>query len=158
MTGRAELPPRLRDLLGAVGARVGIEDAGATGIVWTKWTDVVGDAIAAHAEPTSLKRGVLRVRATSPTWATELTYLATQIRARANEIAGREIVREVRIWTGPGAVSRATTSTPKATLYDHSPDASAGRSPSAPGDDPEDLGSALIRARDAWLKRRSKPG
>lgn len=156
MTPRGDLPPRLRDLLGGLGARVGIEDTKATGMLWARWPEIVGESVAANAEPTSLQRGVLRVRATSPTWATELTYLALEIRRRANELAGHELVREVRIWTGPGPVARTTTRPPTPTLYDHSSEASSGRSPRGPEDDPEDLSSAFARAREAWFRKRAK--
>lgn len=141
-----EIPPRLKDLLGGVGARLGLEDTRATGLLWAHWPEIVGDAVAQNAEPTSLKKGVLRVRATSPTWAQELTYLATEIRARANAMAGAEVVREVRVWTGPGDVVRAT---PKA------PPKAQDRTDGAAGDaTPEDLAGAFERARQAWARRR----
>ena len=156
MTPRDDLPPRLRDLLGGLGARVGMEDTKATGMLWARWPEIVGETVAANAEPTSLQRGVLRIRATSPTWATELTYLAMEIRRRSNELAGHEVVREVRVWTGPGAVARATARPPTPSLYEHSPEASSGRSPRSQEDEPEDLSSAFARARAAWFQRRSK--
>lgn len=145
---RDDIPPSLRDLLRGVGARIGIEDARATGAVWARWAEIVGESIAANAEPTSLRNGVLRIRATSPGWATELTYLAGDISRRANEIAGREVVREVKIWTGPGPVKRATAGRPEEGL-DGAPDATDRT-------DPKDLATALERARSAWARRTSK--
>jgi predicted nucleic acid-binding Zn ribbon protein len=142
----AELPPRLKDLLGGVGARLGLEDTRATGLLWARWSEIVGDAVAQNAEPTSLKKGVLRVRATSPTWAQELTYLATEIRTRANTLAGADVVREVRVWTGPGRVAGATQEGSRAT-QDGS-DGSGGRTA------PSDLPEAFERARRAWARRR----
>ncbi len=141
-------PVRLKDLLGRVGERVGIQDPRATGRIWTSWRDIVGEAIAANAEPTSLREGILRVRAVSPTWAAELTYLGDEIRARANELVGSEVVREVRVWTGPGPVSRAT-----ATASERSSDGRLDETPTGPD---EDLGSAFQRARAAWARRASK--
>lgn len=156
MSERGELPPRLGDLLGPVGARAGIADPKATGIVWARWTDIVGAAVAANAEPTSLRDGVLRIRTTTPAWATELTYLGGEIKARANALVGTEVVREVRVWTGPGAVSHATRPAPAGRVDDVRGDAPADR----PGDDPPvgpgDVLSAFDRARAAWVRRRSK--
>ena len=143
-----DLPPRLRDLLGGVGARLGLEDTRATGLLWAHWPEIVGPAVAQNAEPTSLKKGVLRVRATSPTWAQELTYLAAEIRARANAMAGAEVVREVRVWTGPGEVARATPGAP-ARLQDDPDD-----SPAEVASD--DLPAAFERARRAWARKRSR--
>lgn len=144
------IPPRLRELLGGLGPRLGMEDTRATGAIWARWPEIVGASIATNAEPTSLRNGVLRVRATSPTWATELTYLATEILHRANEVVGRDIVREVRVWTGPGPVKRATPAAPDGSLD--------GAVDAAPREDPEDLPTAVARARDAWARRTSKRG
>lgn len=143
-----EIPARLKDLLGGVGARIGLEDARATGLLWTRWTEIVGDTVATNAEPTSLKKGILRVRATSPGWAQELTYLTSEIRTRANAIAGSEVVREVRIWTGPGEVVQATAR-PSAGAQD-GVEAGVGEDP------PEDLPTAFERAHEAWARRRAQ--
>ena len=140
-------PARLKDLLGRVGERIGLQDTRATGLIWTKWREIVGDAVAANAEPTSLRGGVLRVRATSPTWATELTYLGAEITARANELAGANVVREVRVWTGPGPVTTTTPPPPG----ERSDDVS--NTPS--GDGEGDLETAFLRARTAWARRVS---
>ena len=156
MSARGDLPPRLRDLLGGFAARAGMEDAGAIGAVWARWSDIVGAGVAANAEPTSLKAGVLRIRATSPVWANELMYLADEIRARANDVAGAEIVREVRVWTGPGPVTSVTRRAPEASLYDHTPGASAGASRDGEKGASEDVATAFHRARAAWAKRRAK--
>jgi hypothetical protein len=149
---RGGLPPRLKDLLAAVGARIGLADTRATGAIWSRWTEIVGGSVAANAEPTSLRDGVLRIRAISPGWATELTYLVTEISQRANEVAGKEVVREVRIWTGPGEMTRAvnhTTGTAREEGLDESPD-------DAVRADPADLTTALERARAAWARRTTK--
>ena len=143
-----DFPPRLKDLLGGGGARLGLEDTRATGMVWAHWAEIVGEVVAKNAEPTSLKKGVLRVRATSPTWAQELTYLAAEIRARANALTGAEVVREVRVWTGPGPVTRATG---RATA--RAQDGSDGDPGTQP---PADLPEAFERARRAWARRGSQ--
>lgn len=140
-----EFPARLKDLLGGVGARLGLEDTRATGMVWAHWSEIVGDAVAKNAEPTSLKKGVLRIRATSPTWAQELTYLAGEIRARANALTGAEVVREVRVWTGPGPVTGATRGA--ASGPQDGPDGDPRKQP------PEDLPEAFERARRAWARK-----
>ncbi|MFP5297965.1 MAG: DUF721 domain-containing protein [Actinomycetota bacterium] len=95
---------RLRDLLGDVGRRFGLSGAVETGVVWRRWPEIVGDAIAEHAEPTSLRDGVLRVRTDSPAWAQELTYLARRVVSRANEVAGKPVVSEMKVWVGPGKI------------------------------------------------------
>lgn len=156
MSERGELPPRLGELLGTVGSRAGIGDSKATAIVWAKWAEIVGAAVAGNAEPTSLRDGVLRVRATTPTWATELTYLGGEIRARANALVGREVVREVRVWTGPGRVAPATAATPERRVDGGSGATDQDPATEASGGDPADIQTAYERAHAAWFKRRSK--
>jgi hypothetical protein len=146
----ADLPPRLKDLLGGVGTRLGLEDTRATGMLWAHWREIVGDAVADNAEPTSLRKGVLRVRTTSPAWAQELTYLASEIKARANALSGTDVVRELRVWTGPGPVARTTVGT-----Y---PEPQDGVSHDLADDPPADLETAFDRARRAWARKRSQKG
>ncbi len=136
-------PQTIRNLLGEVGRKLGLRGAVETGVLWRRWPEVVGDTVAAHAEPTSLRDGVLRVRADSPTWATELGYLATQIVARANEVAGTEIVKELKVWTGPGR--------------NEAPTASRSEVKGPPVERPvyEDPREAFEGARAAWNRKRS---
>ncbi|MEA2517103.1 MAG: hypothetical protein QOG16_941 [Actinomycetota bacterium] len=143
-----DLPPRLRDVLGGVGSRLGLEDTRAIGMLWSQWPEIVGPSIAQNAEPTSLKKGVLRIRATSPGWAQELSYLGGEIKARANAMAGVEVVREVRVWTGPGEVVRATPKVPLSP-QDRPPE-------TTDRDAPGDVFTAFERARAAWARRRSR--
>lgn len=132
---------RLRDLLGDVGRRFGLSGAVETGVVWRRWPEIVGDAIAEHAEPTSLRDGVLRVRTDSPAWAQELTYLARRVVSRANEVAGKPVVSEMKVWVGPGKVTQSRRA--------EQPPATPERASTY--DSPEE---AFEAARTAWLKRR----
>ena len=144
-------PKRMGDLLGGVGKELGLSGAIGTGRVWARWVEVVGAAIADHAEPTSLKDGVLRIRTDSPTWATELGYKGAEIARRANEVAGATIVSEVRVWTGPGPIERRAAEgrerypTPGEETSEEVADVLAS----------EPL-AALGRARAAWARRRSR--
>lgn len=139
---------RLGELLDDVGSRMGLGRARDTAIVWTRWEEIVGGTIAAQAEPTSLRSGVLRIRAASPAWASELMYLRAEIRQRANELLGRPVITEVRVWTGPG---RIATPPPR-------PAATPAPGPAARSSEegPKDPIEALERARSAWSKRRSR--
>ncbi|MGH2787154.1 MAG: DUF721 domain-containing protein [Actinomycetota bacterium] len=142
----ADLPPRIGDLLGEVGRTAGVNDPIQTGALWNRWEMIVGADIAAHADPSSLRDGVLRVRADSPAWATEIGYLAEEILRRINVEMNRELVREVRVWTGPrrkNAVSRAMPK-PEAGNAETRARAPAGT------DDPA---IAFDRARSAWKRR-----
>ncbi|HEV2757151.1 MAG TPA: DUF721 domain-containing protein [Actinomycetota bacterium] len=138
-------PRPLKDLLPDATKRLGIPSPEATGRVWARWKEVVGPDVAAHAEPTSLRAGVLRIRADSPAWATEIGYLAGEIRSRVNAATGEPLVSEVRVWTGPPP---ARANVPAA-----APEG-AGEEPQR--EPPADPAEALERARRAWAKRRSE--
>lgn len=147
MTDRLSLPTRIRDLLDPVGRKFGLDGAVETGRVFARWKETVGAEIAEHAEPTSLKNGVLRVRAESPAWATELGYLAGEISARVNADVGHRLVSEVQVWTGPAPKRQARTRSTK----------EARHARPAPREEAEqDPLAALTRARRAWLERRRK--
>ena len=72
--------------------------------LFVSWPEVVGEAIAEHAEPVDLHAGVLRVRCDSTAWATQLGLMRDRLVANLVERfpdAGSESVR----FTGPDAPS-----------------------------------------------------
>lgn len=138
---------RIKELLGDVGSRLGITAAVETGEVWSRWSEIVGEAVAQHAEPSSLKGGVLRVRTDSPSWTSEIGYLKDEIRTSVNRTVGLELVKEVRVWTGPG-VARA----PRPASRGHRKSASPEAARSVPSDPRE----ALESARRAWAQGQDR--
>lgn len=139
-------PSPLRGLLGPAASGYGLDDALSAGTLWKRWVDVVGPDVAAHAEPTSLRDGVLRVRADSPVWAHEISYLTAEIKKRANETLGRPAVTEVKVWNAPGAPVGDGASLP----------APAGPRERSPEELEQDPLSALEKARSAWASRRRR--
>ena len=138
-------PERIGKLLGAAGSAFGLASPAQVGKVWAEWRAIVGPGIAAHAEPTSLREGTLRVRADSPAWATELGYLGGEIKARVNRAVGSELVREVRVWIGPRRKPAGSRAEPAEPVVEP-----VGKQPV---DDPEE---AFERARRAWSKRTGR--
>jgi predicted nucleic acid-binding Zn ribbon protein len=65
-----------------------------------RWEEIAGARLAAHTEPVRLNGGVLVVRADSPAWATQVRYLGTELRDRANDVLGAGQVRDVHVVTG----------------------------------------------------------
>ena len=127
--------------------RFGMGEARGVGALFGSWGRIVGSSVAAHVEPVSLRDGVLKLRADSPTWATEIGYLREDIRARANAALGSELVEKIEIAAGPlkgtaGRVSESSASPRAAPASD------------LPKDDPI---AAFERAHAAWQKRRGRP-
>jgi predicted nucleic acid-binding Zn ribbon protein len=76
----------------------------AEGAVFGQWAEVVGEDIAEHAAPTSLREGVLGVSAESTAWATQLRMVQAQLLAKIAAAVGDGVVTSLRI-TGPTAPS-----------------------------------------------------
>lgn len=76
----------------------------AEGAVFAQWPQVVGDQIAEHAQPTSLRDGVLQVQADSTAWATQLRMVQSQLLAKIAAAVGHGVVTSLKI-TGPAAPS-----------------------------------------------------
>jgi predicted nucleic acid-binding Zn ribbon protein len=72
----------------------------AEGAVFGRWRAVVGEQIAAHAEPTALHDGVLTVSAESTAWATQLRMVQAQILAKIAAAVGDGVVTSLKI-VGP---------------------------------------------------------
>lgn len=142
----SRVPQRLGELLEPEARRAGMDSGVLVGQVWQSWRRIVGADVAQHAEPTSLRAGVLRVRADSPAWSTELSYLADELRTRVNDAVGRPLVKEVHVWSGPGRISEPSVAV--------EPEPSQ-RSQSDTGSDPH---TAFRRARRAWFRRRARTG
>ena len=66
-------------------------------VVFQRWDEAVGPAVAAHARPVSLDAGRLVVAVDEPGWATQLRYLEQDLLARLAEVAGAGVVTSVDV-------------------------------------------------------------
>lgn len=150
-------PARLKDLLGSATKKLGLKAPVETARVWSEWRRIVGDAVADHAEPTSLKDGILRVRADSPTWATEISYLSAEIRTKINARVGSSLVHRVDVWTGPRPEGSRPSARPATEPGEGASAPTTSGGPETRRVDPE---TAFERARRAWAKasKRSPSG
>ena len=65
------------------------------------WPDAVGDVIAAQAEPTSEREGVLTVTCSSAVWAQELDLMGPDLVGRINAALGAETLLSLRCSSAP---------------------------------------------------------
>jgi predicted nucleic acid-binding Zn ribbon protein len=65
------------------------------------WPDAVGDVIAAQAEPTGEREGVLTVTCSSAVWAQELDLMGPDLVGRINAALGAETVLSLRCSSAP---------------------------------------------------------
>ena len=71
--------------------------------VQTVWTEAVGPAIAAEAEPVSERDGVLTVHCASATWAEELSLMEAELLERLRERLGDGCPDSMRVLVGQPA-------------------------------------------------------
>lgn len=98
---RSEIEPtRIADSIDQVARRVGMTKASATSGIFGRWSEVVGESVAAHSKPHSLRDGVLKVVVDESAWATQIRYLSSTIVQRCNEVAGDGAVTTVEVRVG----------------------------------------------------------
>ena len=85
----------------------GWDDRLAAARVVARWPQVVGDAVAAHCQPSRLEEdGTLQVVADSAAWATQLTYLQGKLLDRLGTECGPGLVRRIQVRTNEGRFRR----------------------------------------------------
>jgi predicted nucleic acid-binding Zn ribbon protein len=93
-------PVPLADALAKIGAEFGLAPGGAQATLDTRWDEVMGADVAAHARLLSLREGTLTVVVDDPIWATQLRYLAPAIVTRATALLGPGVVEQLRVRVG----------------------------------------------------------
>jgi predicted nucleic acid-binding Zn ribbon protein len=93
-------PPPLGDLVRSMATTKGWGARLRGARIHSAWNDIAGEELARHVQPVRLAGGVLVLRAESPAWATQVNYLAPQLRDRANEVLGPDEVRSVTVQSG----------------------------------------------------------
>jgi predicted nucleic acid-binding Zn ribbon protein len=102
MTWRPFLPPpaereprAVRESLDRVAARLGLAPPDVLGHVFTRWEQLVGPEVAAHATPRTLRDGTLTISVDHPAWATSLRILSADLIRRITEGVGAGAVTEI---------------------------------------------------------------
>lgn len=93
-------PHRLAQSLNDVARSIGAPPAESLSVVFARWEEVVGPAVAAHSRPVSLLRSTLVVSVDHPAWATQLRYLGATILARITETVGHEVASRLEVRVG----------------------------------------------------------
>ncbi|MFP5317912.1 MAG: DciA family protein [Acidimicrobiia bacterium] len=94
-------PRRLGDSLDRIARSLGGPGAGALTAIFSRWTDIVGPAVAAHARPLALSRGTLTIACEQPAWAAQLAYLEADLKRRIDDVAGPGTVTRIRVTVRP---------------------------------------------------------
>jgi predicted nucleic acid-binding Zn ribbon protein len=77
----------------------GLGGAGASTLelVFSRWEELVGPQVAAHAQPLTLRGSTLVIAADEPAWATQLRLLSGSLLARLDEVSGPGAVTTIEV-------------------------------------------------------------
>ena len=75
-------------------------------MIWKLWDGVVGEKIAKHARPSSIKRGILLVKVTDSVWVQELEFMAETIKDSLNSKLQREAIKKIRFRVGAPQIEK----------------------------------------------------
>lgn len=90
-------PKRVGELLDRQTRRLGGPSSATTSTVFSRWEELVGADIAAHARPVSLQRGTLVLAVDQPAWASQLRYMTAELLTRISEATGGAEVTDIHL-------------------------------------------------------------
>jgi predicted nucleic acid-binding Zn ribbon protein len=92
-------PQRLEVSLDAVTKQLGLQDSRGLGLLYARWPEIVGTAMAGHVQPIRLDHQSLVVAVDHPAWATQVRGLGDDLLDRVVEETGapRPARLEVRV-------------------------------------------------------------
>jgi len=94
---RGDEPVPLRDAVAAVGRELGLAPPDVVETLVARWRDIVGPAIAEHAQVRSVRDGECTIVVDGPAWATQIRYGSADLLARVNERCGEGSVTSIRV-------------------------------------------------------------
>ena len=95
-------PRRIAASLDAVARNLGGAGGPALVDLLQRWPEVVGEALAAHCRPLSLRAGTLTIAADEPAWGAQLRWLEADLLRRLDEALGAGTVSAVAVRIRPG--------------------------------------------------------
>jgi len=87
----------MRDALDTLASTLGMTDVDSINALYVDWPDIVGEHLAKHCRPRSLRDRVLTVEAKDQQWAVELRWMTGLLVERCRQALGPDTVRSVRI-------------------------------------------------------------
>lgn len=64
------------------------------------WPQAVGRQISSQTQPDSLRNGMLFIKTTSSVWVQQLHFMKEEIREKLNELAGKDVIKDIRFSIG----------------------------------------------------------
>jgi predicted nucleic acid-binding Zn ribbon protein len=86
-------PRRIQESLEVVVRHIAPQGAGEFGLIFGRWEEIVGPALAAHVRPIRATEDTLVVAADHPAWATQVRSLSAVLLSQIGERVGRSPAR-----------------------------------------------------------------
>jgi predicted nucleic acid-binding Zn ribbon protein len=90
-------PVPIGDALARIQSELGLPNTDVLRALTERWSDVVGEEVAAHARLDAVRDGSAAIVVDGPIWASQLRYLEADIVERANALVGAGVVRGIRV-------------------------------------------------------------
>jgi len=94
-------PRRVSASLDAVARNLGGAGGPALVDLLQRWPDVVGESLAAHCRPLSLRAGTLTIGTREAAWGAQLQWLEADLRRRLDDALGAGVVTRVTVRVRP---------------------------------------------------------
>lgn len=98
LPGAPSPPPlRLSGALDRVARDLGAPDAAVLAVLFGRWEEIAGPALAPHSRPLWLGSGALVVAVDDPGHATELRYRGGEVLDRLAQVVGRSVAERLEV-------------------------------------------------------------
>ncbi|HYA94389.1 MAG TPA: DUF721 domain-containing protein [Thermodesulfobacteriota bacterium] len=64
------------------------------------WNEIVGESVAAHSQPHSIRNRILFIDVTHPTWMQQLQFLKPTLLEKVNTFLGESLIEDIRFKLG----------------------------------------------------------
>ncbi len=64
------------------------------------WNDIVGESVAGHSQPRSIRNRILFIDVTHPTWMQQLQFLKPTLLEKVNTFLGEPLIQDIRFKLG----------------------------------------------------------
>lgn len=94
-------PKRVKDPLERLMKSMGAPRADVVSSVFDRWSELVGESVAQHSKPVSLRSGTLIIAVDDPAWASQLGWLESKLLDQLNETVGAGQVSHIEVRVRP---------------------------------------------------------
>ena len=94
-------PRTIGESLAFVTRNLGLARPAEVSALMTQWSTLVGDSLATHTQPASLRKGILTIEVTDGAWGAPLNYLRDTLIDRANAVLGGPVISSIKVVVRP---------------------------------------------------------